>query len=72
MKLCLISTTALLGFALTSCNTVSSLGDTASGAVQATGGAVSNVANGAVNSTQNVAGAVASDVTNAGNIITGN
>lgn len=72
MKLITLSVTALIGLALTSCNTARSIGDAAGGAVKATGGAVGNVANGAVNSTQNFAGAVASDVANAGNIVTGN
>ncbi|GHC61559.1 hypothetical protein [Roseibacillus persicicus] len=72
MKLITISSLAVIGFALASCNTARSVGDAAGGAVKATGSAVGSVAEGTVDTTKKVGGAIKEDASAAGRVVTGN
>ena len=72
MKLITYTAISITGLALASCNTASSLGNAAGGALQSTGNAVGSATQNTVQAGKNVTSAVGNDVANAGRVITGN
>ncbi|MBK1835201.1 hypothetical protein [Roseibacillus ishigakijimensis] len=71
MKTLTISTLAILGFALASCNTARSVGNAAGGAVKATGETIGDAAEGTVDAGKKVGSAVGQDVKATGRAISG-
>ena len=71
MKIVTITALAIAGFALASCNTARSIGDTAGGAVRGAGNTVGGAAQGTVDGVRNVGTGVGSDLKSAGRAVTG-
>ena len=71
MKIITIFAVAIAGFALASCNTARSIGETAGGAARGAGNVVGGAAQGTVNGVRNVGSGVGNDLKSAGRAVTG-